>query len=168
MAKRGAAAAPKKGPKAGGKKGGAKAEPKQQTMEGMTGGPPMQVPTDEQIVDAFEKLGLLATAAKSKAGLVGQKTNDLCDNQNFDKKALSVGRSLKALPDERFRITWTHLKKYAKAMGFDERADAQYQMFEEGGEAPKAKTPEEQANNVRELRAPRAVGETAGAAVATH
>ena len=32
---------------------------------------------------------------------------------------------LKAMPDERFAISWPHILKYANALGFDKRADAQ-------------------------------------------
>jgi len=99
-----------------------------------------------------------------------EKVNRLCDKKHFDKKALAVIRSLEAMTDERFAITWPHIKKYADALDFDKRATQQHEMFEKQEVEKKAEAEKAGAekggdkDNVRQLRPARQVESPAVAA----
>ena len=87
-------------------------------------------PSEDQINKAVDKLARLKKSARSASGILGEETNKLAENQHFDKKALSMIRSLDEMTDERFAITWPHIKKYAEARDFDKRAKKQLDRFE--------------------------------------
>jgi hypothetical protein len=109
------------------------------------------IPAAGEIEKAVKRLATMQKTVQSASGDMGEFVNKICEDKEFDKRALGIARRLHAMPDEKFRITWKHMLAYAEALGFDERADAQVDMFDV----------DDTTTNVRRMRAPRQVEEEA-------
>lgn len=108
----------------------------------------LALPSDDEVVKTVKRLAAMQKSVTSASGDMGDYVNKQCEQKDFDKRALGMARRLHSMPDEKFRITWPHLKAYAEALGFDERAEAQPEMFEEDAKPNGAGA----AENVRQFR----------------
>ena len=113
------------------------------------------IPADTDVCTAVKKLASMHKTVRSATGDMGEYVNKICDDKDFDKRALSIVRRLDAMPVEKFRITWPHILAYAKALGFEERATAPVAEEQAATESPP--DPE----NVRQFRPPRQIETTA-------
>lgn len=104
----------------------------QQTKSAKTAKPDKKVipmPSDEDVVAAIKKLKNMQADVQSASGERGEYIGGtLVEKKHFNKKALGIVRGIDAIPERNFGIVWKHVMKMAKALGFDDRADAQGEL----------------------------------------
>ena len=103
---------------------------------------------------------------QSMNGTLGEKIAAAAENKHLDKKAFSMACALDALDDERLHLTYHNLLYYMEAMGIEQRATAQEELFVNGGgeddEEDGEKSPKGDGKVTSIGRAARKVAEAAG------
>jgi hypothetical protein len=74
------------------------------------------------------RLKVQSKAAQEAAGSCGEMVAKAVETKHFDRKALSIVRSLEAMSDNKLQTTLPHLFMYIDSLGLTKRAESQGQL----------------------------------------
>jgi len=86
-------------------------------------------PGEQEVVNLVRRLKAQAKVAQETSGVMGEMVAKAVETKHFDRKALSIVRSLESMSDNKLQVTLPHLMMYIDALKLNDRAQAQGQLI---------------------------------------
>ena len=86
-------------------------------------------PGEQDVVNLVRRLKAQGKVAQEASGTMGEMVAKAVETKHFDRKALSMVRTLEAMSDNKLQVTLPHLMMYIDALKLSERAESQGQLM---------------------------------------